>query len=223
MRIWVRMRLALLVVWVLVLPATFLLTCVERLAVLRARRWVVASRRTISLLSELQTYVLLVEMVICGSILTYRLSSLQVSELAEEQELRDLFERFGRVTRVFLARDRETQRAKGFAFISYADRGDAARACEKMDGCMCLPLSWPFQGPWSRSSLDSQANHLFSSFPQSVTATLFFASSSPSALLRFASRIPFHDPFLGWILFSFYLSGGPRSMLKLFPLKCMID
>lgn len=59
----------------------------------------------------------------------------QVSELAEEQELRDLFERFGRVTRVFLARDRETQRAKGFAFISYADRGDAALACEKVDGC----------------------------------------------------------------------------------------
>ncbi|KAJ5890147.1 hypothetical protein N7504_010957 [Penicillium tannophilum] len=57
-----------------------------------------------------------------------------VSELAEEQELRDLFERFGRVTRVFLARDRETQRAKGFAFISYADRGDAAGACEKLDG-----------------------------------------------------------------------------------------
>ncbi|KAJ5281692.1 Translation initiation factor 3 subunit G [Penicillium angulare] len=57
-----------------------------------------------------------------------------VSELAEEQELRDLFERFGRVTRVFLARDRETQRAKGFAFISYADRGDAASACDKLDG-----------------------------------------------------------------------------------------
>ncbi|KAL1967034.1 hypothetical protein VTN77DRAFT_3558 [Rasamsonia byssochlamydoides] len=57
-----------------------------------------------------------------------------VSELAEEQELRDLFERFGRVTRVFLARDRDTQKAKGFAFISFADRSDAARACEKMDG-----------------------------------------------------------------------------------------
>ncbi|KAN0086373.1 Eukaryotic translation initiation factor 3 subunit G domain containing protein [Elaphomyces granulatus] len=57
-----------------------------------------------------------------------------VSELAEEQELRDLFERFGRVIRVFLARDRESQKAKGFAFISFADRGDAARACEKMDG-----------------------------------------------------------------------------------------
>src|ERR1700749_4712203 len=64
----------------------------------------------------------------------------QGSELAEEQELRDLFERFGRVTRVFLARDRETQRAKGFAFISYADRGDAASACEKLDGCTFSPL-----------------------------------------------------------------------------------
>ena len=30
----------------------------------------------------------------------------------------DLFERFGRVTRVFLARDRETQRAKGFGKIA---------------------------------------------------------------------------------------------------------
>jgi RNA recognition motif-containing protein len=68
---------------------------------------------------------------------TYFFLRLQVSELAEEQELRDLFERFGRVTRVFLARDRETQRAKGFAFISYADRSDAESACAKLDGCTC--------------------------------------------------------------------------------------
>lgn len=58
----------------------------------------------------------------------------QVSEYAEEQELRDMFERWGRVTRVFLAKDRDTQRAKGFAFVSFADRTDAAKACEKMDG-----------------------------------------------------------------------------------------
>lgn len=57
-----------------------------------------------------------------------------VSEFAEEQELRDMFSRFGHVTRVFLAKDRETQRAKGFAFVSFADRTDAAKACEKMDG-----------------------------------------------------------------------------------------
>jgi translation initiation factor 3 subunit G len=54
--------------------------------------------------------------------------------MAEEQELRDLFERFGRVTRVFLAKDRDTGRAKGFAFISFVDRADAARACDKLDG-----------------------------------------------------------------------------------------
>ncbi|KAF3921185.1 hypothetical protein ABW21_db0202775 [Orbilia brochopaga] len=63
---------------------------------------------------------------------TLRVTNL--SEFAEEQDLRDMFERFGRVTRVFLAKDRETGRAKGFAFVSYQDRMDAQRACEKMDG-----------------------------------------------------------------------------------------
>ncbi|KAK5119620.1 translation initiation factor eIF3 subunit g [Meristemomyces frigidus] len=57
-----------------------------------------------------------------------------VSEFAEESDLREIFERHGRVTRVFLAKDRETGRAKGFAFVSYADRTDAARACERVDG-----------------------------------------------------------------------------------------
>ncbi|KAK3323574.1 eukaryotic translation initiation factor 3 subunit-like protein [Cercophora scortea] len=57
-----------------------------------------------------------------------------VSEMAEEGELRDMFERFGRVTRVFLAKDRDTGMAKGFAFISFADREDAQKACDKMDG-----------------------------------------------------------------------------------------
>jgi translation initiation factor 3 subunit G len=63
---------------------------------------------------------------------TLRVTNL--TEFADEGELRDMFERFGRVTRVFLARDRETNRAKGFAFVSYADRADAERACAKMDG-----------------------------------------------------------------------------------------
>lgn len=54
--------------------------------------------------------------------------------MAEEQELRDIFERCGRVTRVFLAKDRETGLAKGFAFISFVDRAEAARAAEKLDG-----------------------------------------------------------------------------------------
>ncbi|KAI1436095.1 eukaryotic translation initiation factor 3 subunit-like protein [Xylaria sp. CBS 124048] len=57
-----------------------------------------------------------------------------VSEMAEEGELANMFERFGRVARVFLAKDRHTKLAKGFAFISFADRGDAVKACAAMDG-----------------------------------------------------------------------------------------
>ena len=71
-----------------------------------------------------------------------------MSEYAEENELRSIFESFGRVTRVFLAKDRESGRAKGFAFISFADRADAARACEKIDGCTCC-----LAGTNSRSDL----------------------------------------------------------------------
>ena len=63
-----------------------------------------------------------------------------VSEFADENELRDLFERYGRVTRVFLAKDRETNRAKGFCFVSFADRSDAVRAQEKLDGVGYLHL-----------------------------------------------------------------------------------
>jgi translation initiation factor 3 subunit G len=67
---------------------------------------------------------------------TLRVTNL--SESADEGELRELFGRWGHVVRVFLAKDRDTGRAKGFAFISYSDRAEAARACEKMDGCKCL-------------------------------------------------------------------------------------
>jgi translation initiation factor 3 subunit G len=77
-----------------------------------------------------QTYVYLARFPSRTSILTIH----QVSEFAEENDLREIFERHGRVTRVFLAKDRETGRAKGFAFVSYADRTDAARACERVDG-----------------------------------------------------------------------------------------
>lgn len=67
------------------------------------------------------------------------MSGFQVSEFAEEDDLRAIFDRFGRVTRVFLAKDRETGRAKGFAFISFQERSDAAKACEKIDGCKLPP------------------------------------------------------------------------------------
>ena len=95
-----------------------------------------------------------------------------VSEFAEEQDLRDMFSRYGHVTRVFLAKDRETGRAKGFAFISYADRSDAAKACEKMDGCTFFP------------SPTDVLVFLLTCF-KSVSAILSCASSSPRRLRCF--------------------------------------
>lgn len=71
----------------------------------------------------------------------------------------------------------------------------------------------PFQGH-DRGRLGhletAELTNYFSSSLQSVTATLFFASSSPSALLRFASRFfPFTTHFfLAGFSFLFIFQAG---------------
>jgi translation initiation factor 3 subunit G len=63
-------------------------------------------------------------------------NTLRVTNLSEDttdDDLRDLFGRFGRISRVFLAKDRETNRTKGFAFVSFHENDDAMRAMEKLD------------------------------------------------------------------------------------------
>ncbi len=51
-----------------------------------------------------------------------------------ESELRALFEPFGQITRVHLATDRETGRARGFAFVEMANDEEAAKAIAALDG-----------------------------------------------------------------------------------------
>ena len=51
-----------------------------------------------------------------------------------ESELRVLFEPFGQVTRVHLAMDRETGRARGFAFVEMPNDDEAAKAIAGLDG-----------------------------------------------------------------------------------------
>jgi cold-inducible RNA-binding protein len=51
-----------------------------------------------------------------------------------EAELRELFAPFGQVTRVHMAMDRETGRARGFAFIEMPDDAEAAAAMTALDG-----------------------------------------------------------------------------------------
>jgi cold-inducible RNA-binding protein len=51
-----------------------------------------------------------------------------------EGELRALFEPFGAVTRVHIAMDRETGRARGFAFVEMPNDEEAAKAIAGLDG-----------------------------------------------------------------------------------------
>jgi cold-inducible RNA-binding protein len=51
-----------------------------------------------------------------------------------EGELRALFEPFGQVTRVHMAMDRETGRARGFAFVEMPNDEEAAKAISGLDG-----------------------------------------------------------------------------------------
>src|SRR5260370_21039472 len=51
-----------------------------------------------------------------------------------ESDLRELFAPFGQVTRVHMAMDRETGRARGFAFVEMPNDAEAAQAMTALDG-----------------------------------------------------------------------------------------
>ncbi len=51
-----------------------------------------------------------------------------------EEDLRALFEPFGQITRIHIATDRETGRARGFAFVEMANDEEAAKAITALDG-----------------------------------------------------------------------------------------
>lgn len=63
---------------------------------------------------------------------TLRITNL--SSYTTEADLKELTQKFGHTTRVFIARDREANVCKGFAFVSYQRRDDADRALKRLDG-----------------------------------------------------------------------------------------
>jgi len=75
---------------------------------------------------------------------TVRVSNL--SDDVTDQDLRDLFRRFGSIQRVYLAKDRETGLSRGFAFVNFYSRDDAQTAINKLDGHgydhLILSVSW---------------------------------------------------------------------------------
>lgn len=69
-----------------------------------------------------------------------------ISENTTEADLQDLFKPFGRISRVYLAKDKETLQSRGFAFVSFVNKDDAAQAMEKLQGYgydhLILKLEW---------------------------------------------------------------------------------
>jgi translation initiation factor 3 subunit G len=80
---------------------------------------------------------------------TLRIQSLSVD--ADEDDLRALFEPFGRVVRANVIKDRNTGESKGFGFVSFEMRKDAEKALAKMNGygydALILSVSWSRTSP----------------------------------------------------------------------------
>lgn len=75
---------------------------------------------------------------------TVRVTNL--SEEARDADLLDLFRPFGMVTRVFIAKHKESNKSKGFAFVTFASREEGQRAIDKINGHgydhLILSLEW---------------------------------------------------------------------------------
>ena len=48
--------------------------------------------------------------------------------------MQELFQPFGQISRIYIAYDRETGESRGFAFVNFVHKDDAARAVERLDG-----------------------------------------------------------------------------------------
>jgi len=77
------------------------------------------------------------------------LNTIRVTNLSEnttEADLQELFQRYGRISRVYLAKDKETMQSRGFAFVSFVSKDDAAKAMEELQGYgydhLILKLEW---------------------------------------------------------------------------------
>ncbi|ERN06686.1 hypothetical protein AMTR_s00058p00204390 [Amborella trichopoda] len=64
-------------------------------------------------------------------------NSVRVTNLSEdtrEADLRELFQTFGSLSRVYVAVDQKTGMSRGFGFVTFVNKEDAQRAINKLDG-----------------------------------------------------------------------------------------
>eukprot|EP00934_Nitzschia_sp_Nitz4_P003858 Nitzschia sp. Nitz4//scaffold10_size219509//4902//5876//NITZ4_001392-RA/size219509-processed-gene-0.110-mRNA-1//-1//CDS//3329532812//3848//frame0 len=69
-----------------------------------------------------------------------------ISTNTTEVDLQELFRKYGRISRVYLAKNKATMESRGFAFVSFVNKADAARAMEALQGHgydhLILKLEW---------------------------------------------------------------------------------
>lgn len=69
-----------------------------------------------------------------------------MSEETRESDLQELFRAFGPIQRVYLAKDRDTQMSRGFAFVTFMRSEDAQRAMDRLAGYgydhLILQIEW---------------------------------------------------------------------------------
>jgi len=75
---------------------------------------------------------------------TVRVANL--SEETKESDLAELFRNFGPISRIYLAKDKTNGASRGFAYVNFLHKEDAARAIQKLDGYgydhLILHLEW---------------------------------------------------------------------------------
>lgn len=57
-----------------------------------------------------------------------------LSESTQEADLQELFKPFGHIARIYLSKDKQTGQCKGFAFVHYYKKDDAAKAIATLNG-----------------------------------------------------------------------------------------
>ncbi|CAB4070275.1 EIF3G [Lepeophtheirus salmonis] len=69
-----------------------------------------------------------------------------LSENTQESDVQELFKPFGAIARIFLAKDKQTGQCKGFAFIHYYKKEEAAKAIATLNGYgydyLILSVEW---------------------------------------------------------------------------------
>nr|ALS04679.1 eukaryotic translation initiation factor 3 subunit G [Pseudodiaptomus poplesia] len=76
-------------------------------------------------------------------------AAIRVSNLSEnvsDEDLKELCQNFGRIARIFLAKDKNTGKCKGFAFVNFHQKEDAAKAISTLNGYgydhLILSVEW---------------------------------------------------------------------------------